>query len=373
MKRALLEKIKNDLGKKIILLSGPRQSGKTTLSLSISSDVEYLNYDIPEHRVAIIKQSWRKDSQLLIFDELHKMPKWKLFLKGLYDQNKTAPILVTGSARLDIAKRAGDSLAGRHFSFRMHPFTLKELHQATPKLASLDRLLQLGGFPEPYLSKEENFAGRWRKSHLDLILRQDVIDLEQIREINQLATLVQLLRGRVGSTVSLNSLAEDLQVDFSTVKRWLSILENLYVVFKLTPWSKNISRSLTKAAKYYFYDNGQVLGDEGAQFENLVACAILREVHFAQDVEGREISLYYLRNKEKDEIDFCVVEKTKVSHLIEAKLADEKPTMSFKAFSLLKHDNLKSIQIVKNNIATRDYPFDVRVCSAEDWLKNFSL
>lgn len=380
MKRALTEIVKADLKRKIILLSGPRQAGKTTFALSLVKDPEYLNFDIPEHRLAIKNQSWRKDAELLVLDELHKMKNWKLYLKGIYDHQalrkpglKMLPILVTGSARLDIARRAGDSLAGRHFSVRMHPFTLKELHQIDPDKASLDRLLNIGGFPEPYLTNEEGFAPRWRRSHLELILRQDVIDLEQVREISSLETLVQLLRVRVGAPVSLNSLAEELQVDFSTVKKWISILENLYVIFRLSPWSKNISRSLLKASKFYFYDNGQVAGDPGAQFENLVACALLREVHWLQDVLGRNISLHYIRNKEKEEIDFCVVENSQVIHLIEAKLRDERPAKGFKFFEYLKHPKLKATQLVCADVPTREYLFGVKVVSAERWLKELEL
>jgi uncharacterized protein len=379
MQRALHSVIKSDLAEKIVLLSGPRQSGKTTLALNLEKNHEYLNYDVLEDRAAIMQQSWRKDASLLILDELHKMKKWKLFLKGIYDRKKSrtnkwaAPILVTGSARLDIAKRAGDSLAGRHFSFRLHPFTLRELSQIAPQSTSLERLLNVGGFPEPYLSTKEEFPARWRRAHVDMILRQDVIDLEQVKEVNSLSTLFQLLRSRVGSTVSLNALAEDLQVDFNSVKRWISILENLYIIFRLTPWSKNIARSLLKANKFYFYDNGQVLGDEGAKFENLVACALLREVHWAEDTLGKELSLHYIRNKEKDEIDFCLVEKGQPVQLIEAKWDDEKPSKGFKVFDNLKSAKLKATQVVRAEIPTRDYPFGVRVTSADTWLRKLNL
>jgi hypothetical protein len=301
------------------------------------------------------------------------MPRWKLFLKGLYDQGTHPPIVATGSARLDIAKRAGDSLAGRHFSFRLHPFTLNELHETAPTQASFLKLLKIGGFPEPYLSNQEIFPARWRRARLDIILRQDVIDLEQVRELNQLATLVQLLRTRVGSTVSLNSLSEDLQVDFSTVKRWLQILENLYVVFRVSPWSRNVARSLTKACKFYFYDNGQVLGDEGAKFENLVATALLRQVHWEQDTKGREISLHFLRNRNNHEIDFCIVEGVQITQMIEAKWAEEKPSSSFKVFSRVLAAGGSALQVVGEQTCAHDYPFGVRVLPAKEWLQTLTL
>lgn len=344
------------------------------MAQSFDQDQEYLNFDIPEDRQAIMERSWRKDTALLIFDELHKMPRWKLYLKGIYDhKTKQPPVIVTGSAKLDIAKRAGDSLAGRHFSFRLHPFTMKELHQIAPDQLSFERLLTVGGFPEPYLSKNQHFPARWRRSHLDLILRQDLIDLEQVREINQLITLVQLLRTRVGSTVSLNSLAEDLQVDFSTVKRWISILENLYLIFRVTPWSKNIARALTKASKYYFYDNGQVLGDQGARFENLVATSLLREIHWEQDTKGRELALHFLRNRDGAEIDFCIVENAEITHLIEVKWNEEKPVRAFKIFRSSANSSCKAVQLIGKDVRTKDFPFGVRVCSADPWLRHITL
>jgi predicted AAA+ superfamily ATPase len=259
----------------------------------------------------------------------------------------------------------------------MHPLTAKELCEVAPELYSFEKLLNVGGFPEPYLSDDPNFAPRWRRSHLDLILRQDLIDLEQVREINQMSTLVLLLRKRVGSTVSLNSLAIDLHVDFSTVKRWIAILENLYIIFRVTPWSRNVARGLTKAAKFYFYDNGQVLGDEGARYENLIACALLREVHWEQDVKGREVSLHFIRDREKAEIDFCIVENGKILQLIEAKWSDEKPSSAFKAFEYLRHSKLVATQVVGHSstdtLATRDYPFGVRVCSGPNWIRDITL
>jgi predicted AAA+ superfamily ATPase len=192
-----------------------------------------------------------------------------------------------------------------------------------------------------------------------------------------MSTLVLLLRKRVGSTVSLNSLAIDLHVDFSTVKRWIAILENLYIIFRVTPWSRNVARGLTKAAKFYFYDNGQVLGDEGARYENLIACALLREVHWEQDVKGREVSLHFIRDREKAEIDFCIVENGKILQLIEAKWSDEKPSSAFKAFEYLRHSKLVATQVVGHSstdtLATRDYPFGVRVCSGPNWIRDITL
>ena len=123
--------LRNDLGKKIVLLMGPRQAGKTTLTKSLTDNYQYLNYDILEQRELFRKKDWSREKQLIILDELHKMPKWKQWLKGIYDDEgaSTPAIIVTGSAQMDIARKMGDSLAGRHFLYRLYPLDLKEIIQ----------------------------------------------------------------------------------------------------------------------------------------------------------------------------------------------------------------------------------------------------
>ena len=155
----------------------------------------------------------------------------------------------------------GDPLAGRFFEFRLHPLDLKEIKRglgADNLEKKLDRLLTVGGFPESYFETDESYYNRWKRSHLDIILKQDLIDLENVHQIISIETLIQLLKKKVGSPISYNSLAEDLQCSDKTIKRWLTILETLYVVFRVPPFHRNISRSILKAPKYYFYDTGRL-------------------------------------------------------------------------------------------------------------------
>ena len=198
MERYLTEYIREDLGKKIILITGPRQTGKTTLAKGLYSNFDYFNYDALDDRLSLRKKSWDRSKPLIIFDELHKLKNWKSWLKGVYDTEGTHPaLLVTGSAKLDTYKKVGDSLAGRFFQFRLHPLDLKEIHSflAPEDLEdALDRLMAFGGFPEPYLNGTARFYNRWKKSHLDIILKQDLLDLEKIHQIIQIETLIQLLR-----------------------------------------------------------------------------------------------------------------------------------------------------------------------------------
>jgi predicted AAA+ superfamily ATPase len=373
MDRLLLPHLKNDLLQKIVLLTGPRQSGKTTLAQKLFPDFEYFTYDLAEHRVDLLEKSWRRDCDLIIFDELHKMKNWKSWLKGIYDtRGLTPPMLVTGSARLDTARRMGDSLAGRFFQYRLHPFDLKEVKAALRPDEGLDRLMRFGGFPEPFLKGEERFYNRWRKSHHDIILRQDLLDLESVRSISALETLIELMRRRVGSPVSYNSLARDLQRDPKTIKRWLELLENMYIVFKVAPYHTNIARSLLKEPKYYFYDTPQVYGNEGGKLENIVACALLKELDFLEDTLGRSCSLCYLRDKDGREIDFLVVIDHRPVIMIEVKWAENNLSRNFAIFS--KYLGYPpGIQLVGRLEREKSFESGDQILNAAYWLTELDL
>lgn len=217
MKRYIEPFILNDLSHKIVLISGPRQCGKTTLSKQLSEHFDYFNYDAHEDRLALQDKAWDRDQSLIIFDEIHKMKKWKQWLKGIYDKEGIPPqLIVTGSAKLDTYRKVGDSLAGRYFQYRLHPLDLKEIAQQNIDIdpAKLfEQFWQCSGFPEPFLKGSETYYKRWQRTHLDIILRQDLIDIHAIRDIKAIETLVALLKNRVGSTVSYANLARDLERD----------------------------------------------------------------------------------------------------------------------------------------------------------------
>lgn len=376
MERSLKQHILEDLKNKIVLLTGPRQSGKTTLAQMLSSNYDYLNFDNPEHRLGILERSWDRGKDLIIFDELHKLKNWKSWLKGIYDTEPRPPrIIVTGSAKLDTYRKVGDSLAGRFFQFRLHPLDLKEIKdQLQPKdlKAVLGRLLEVGGFPEPYLEGSVRFYNRWKRSHLDIILKQDLVDLENVQQIVAIETLIQLLRKNVGSPVSYSSLARDLQCADKTVKRWLTILENMYVIFKVGPYHRNIARSILKAPKYYFFDTGQVIGDWGTKLENLTAAALIKEIHYLEDCYGEESGLYYLRTKEGREIDFMITRNQTPSLLVEVKGSDGRPSRNFHLFDKF-FPGTKKVQIVGELEREKTYPDGVAVRAAQNWLADLTL
>ncbi len=368
MKRSLEIPIQKDLNEKIVLLSGPRQVGKTTLSKSLyPQNVEYFNVDNEEHRLLIRKMAWRRDCDLVIFDELHKLKKWKNWIKGVYDTDGVRPrLLVTGSARLDAYRKSGDSLAGRFYSYRLHPFSVAELKGEMPEDKALDYILRFGGFPEPFLKGNESAVKRWRRSHADRILREDLRDIASVRDLKGIETLVELLRRSVGSTISYDSLARDLQVSPHTVKHWIGMLESLYILFVVTPYSRNIARSLLKAPKVYFYDTGFVKDDPGARFENAVACALLKHLHFLEDTKGEKCSLHYIRDKEKREVDFLTVRDGVLEFLIEAKVSnpDIAHLKHFKNF-LSKAKGVLLVKEIKRELQLEG----VQIKKASRWLQ----
>lgn len=354
----------------MLLVSGPRQCGKTTLTKMLSQNFDYINFDNDEDRRILKSKTWDRNKEIIIFDEIHKMPRWKQWLKGIYDIEGNRPsIVVTGSARIDSYKKVGDSLAGRYFHYRMHPLDVREVLQLEPKASVekvVSRILEVGGFPEPYLQGTKEFYNLWKKTHLDIILRQDLIDFESIKNIKQIELLVDLLRERVGSPISCNSLAEDLQVSDKTVKRWLEILEDMYVIFKLTPYSKNVARSVLKMPKYYFYDVARVT-DDSARIENLVAASLLKEVQFRQDCKGEEWGLNFLSKKGSAEIDFLITHEKKPWLMVEVKMSDDNPTKNFKLFRK-DFPDLKAVQLVQNLAREKTFADNTEIRKVGSWL-----
>jgi predicted AAA+ superfamily ATPase len=327
-----------DLGKKMVFVGGPRQVGKTTLAKAILSEDfpagRYLNWDFDEDRQDILQKKWSTDNTLLVFDELHKFPRWKGWIKGIYDvSHEIHSFLITGSARLDIYRRGGDSLMGRYHYWRLHPFTLDEIPNGISPKEAFDRLLTVGGFPEPFLDGNERSARRWRRERFDRVLREDVRDLESIRNIQLLGLFLDSLRHRVGGLIRLSNLATDLQISHKTAKTWLEVLERMYLVFSVHPYTKSLPRAVLKPPKVYFFDNGDVLGDEGARFENLVATSLLKRLHFLEDRDGYRYELRYIRDKEGREVDFAIVKEGELEELIEVKYSDESISKSLIYYS----------------------------------------
>lgn len=302
--------------------------GKTTLARKILSDGyptgRYFNWDYDEDRRDILQKKCSTDNPLLVFDELHKYPRWKNWIKGIYDvSHEDHSFLITGSARLDVYRRSGDSLVGRYHYWRLHPFSLDKIPRGISKSEAFKRLMRVGGFPEPFLDGDERNARRWRNERFDRVLKEDVRDLESIRNIQLLAMLLDMLRERVGQPIIMSNLAADLQVSPKTIKAWLEVLERMYLVFSIRPYTRSIARAVLKPPKVFFFDNADVLSGEGERFENLVATSLIKRMHFLQDRDGHRYELRYIRDKEGREVAFVIIKDRVLEELIEVKYSDE--------------------------------------------------
>ncbi len=366
LNRYLESQVREDLRQKMVFVAGPRQVGKTTLAKRILGLRHgYLNWDIAEDRERILKRELPV-SLLWVFDEIHKYRSWRNYLKGLYDAKpKKQQVLVTGSARLDLYRFGGDSLQGRYHLLRMHPLSVAELKIATEP--DLRTLLNLSGFPEPFFSGSEVRAKRWSREYRSLIIREEITALERVRDLGQLELLVLRLPELVGSPLSLNALREDLQVSHKTVASWVQILERLYVIFRLSPFGTPKLRAVKKEQKHYHLDWSIVPG-EGPRFENLVACHLLKWIHYQQDAYGRDLDLRYFRDVDLREVDFVVTENGKPLWFIECKSKDEGLHPALR-YLHQRYQETKAYQISASGKKDFLTPDGIRVCPALRFLQ----
>ena len=330
--------------RQMVFLSGPRQVGKTTSARTAAGEHTYYNWDEQSDRRRIVQgvDALREDLQLdvvrekpthIVFDEVHKYGRWKSFLKGLYDRYADQTrMVVTGSARLGFFSRGGDSLMGRYFPYRMHPLSLaelqrQELHENTillprrPPEDALPHLLEFGGFPEPFLRASARFYNRWRKVRTELLFREDLRDLTRIQEVGQVEVLAEVLSQSAGQQINYSTLAGTVNVSVDTIRRWMAALEALFYSFSLRPWSRSVPKSLRKQPKVYLWD-WSLLEDRGARRENLVACHLLKAVHWWTDIGLGTFALHYLRDKAKREVDFLVTRDGAPWFMVEVKSSD---------------------------------------------------
>ena len=329
--------INQDLGEKMVFLGGPRQVGKTTLALSLiegadESHPAYLNWDLHETRRMLLDGGLPADQPLVILDEIHKYRHWRNLVKGFYDKFKSSRrFLITGSARLDHYRRGGDSLQGRYHYYRLHPLSLYELNDK-PTYSDFSALLRYGGFPEPFLKQNARHWKRWQRERQSRVIQEDLINLENVKEVSQLDLLVRMLPDKVSSILSLNKLKQDLSVAYETVDRWVTILENLYYCFRISPYGLPRLRAMKKERKLYLWD-WSLCGDESARFENLVASHLLKYCHFREDTEGDEMELRFVRDAIGRELDLVVIANNKPLFAVECKTGDRNLSRNIAYFS----------------------------------------
>ena len=335
-KRYLVPAVLADLKEKMVFLGGPRQVGKTTFATKlIGTQLRSYAYSwdrVPERREAL-KGNWPADAKLIILDEFHKHTKWKTWIKGEYDTNKDRlNFFLTGSARLDLYRRGGDSLQGRYHYYRLHPFSVSELKNHLPvtepsqelqfdapfAVGDLNALLHFGGFPEPFIKQNERNLRRWHNEFLERFFREDIRDLTQIQDIGHLTLLADLLPEKVGSILSVNAIAQNLQVNFRTVANWIEVFERFYYCFRVAPFQSRLVASARKEKKLYLWD-WSMIKDAGAQMENFTASHLLKFCHYMHDVQGWNVTLSYLRDTTGREVDFLVCHENKPWFAVEVK------------------------------------------------------
>jgi len=337
MKRYLEDIIAEDLQEKMVFLGGPRQVGKTTLALHLlkngsETHPAYLSWDDVRTKKSLLQGALPGGESLIILDEIHKYKGWRNLVKGFYDNNKSSKrFLITGSARLDHYRRGGDSLQGRYHYHRLHPLSLGELNQP-PTKTDLEHLLQFGGFPEPFLKGSTRHWKRWQRERQSRVIQEDLLNLEHVKEVSQMDLLMQVLPDRVGSPLSVNNLRQDLAVAFETADRWITILENLYVCFRIPPHGLLKLRAARKEKKLYMWD-WSVCANPAAKFENLVASHLLKHCHRLEDSAGDGMELRFIRDAQGREIDFVVIENNKPVFAVECKTGEQGLSRNISYFS----------------------------------------
>lgn len=352
MKRLYLEAVEEhfDNNAQALFLSGPRQVGKTTIAkefLRKAPSSKYLNWDNLDHRELILKgpaavvqdlplQTLVNQKPVICFDEIHKFKNWKGFLKGFIDTYQDdLQTLVTGSARLDVFNKSGDSLMGRYFLYRVHPLSVSEL--INPILRThligkpqkieddvFETLLTFGGFPDPFIRAEKRYYRRWQNLRHQQFFQEDLRDLSNIHELSLLEVLSTLLKRQVGQLVNYTNLAQKVRVSDQTIRRWVSVFEALYFCFSIQPWSHNIARSLLKEPKIYLWD-WSLVEDKGQRVENFIASHLLKAIHFWNDSGFGNFGLYFLRTKDQKEVDFLVTKEERPWLMVEVKSSGAEP------------------------------------------------
>jgi predicted AAA+ superfamily ATPase len=371
--RIYSDSISKDLKKKMVFLGGPRQVGKTTLAQSFitnysDGDPAYLNWDNEIHRRIILKSEWPKNVPIVIFDEIHKRKNWQSLVKGIWDSWKnTQTFIITGSAKLNVFRKGGDSMLGRYHYYRIHPFSLSELGN-TPE--NLKRLFDFGGFPEPLIDQDPVELRRWHLQRISKIVRIDLRDLENVSDLDKVENLADSLESRVGSSLSYKSFAEDLGVSDKTVKKWIEILNTLYFSYLVSPYGTEKIKSIKKTQKVYLWDWSQVK-DLGPRFENMVGSHLLKLVDYWTDVEGFKAELRYIRDQAGAECDFVVLKEKKPLFAVECKLNDA--NVSGSVLKLRKKYKIPMWYQVNLNEKNRIVAPDLKVLNFSDFCNEVKL
>lgn len=322
-----------DLAEKmpVISITGPRQSGKTTLAKKLFPDYKYINFEDIE------KREFAKDDpkgflnscgKRVIFDEIQNVPELFSYIQVYVDNDSNYQYIITGSQNFLLLQKISQSLAGRVAIFHLLPFSINELKNTIFTYQDFHKYIIKGGYPRIY-DKNLNPTD-WLKSYITTYVERDVRQISNIGNLANFQKFIKLCAGRIGQLINFSSLANELAVSYHSVQSWLSILEASFIVFRLQPFYKNFNKRLVKMPKLYFYDTGlacSLLGIQtieqlqlhylkGELFENL----IISELYKYQLNIGKQPSFYFWRNNQGKEID-CIFEEGIKEKAIEIKSA----------------------------------------------------
>lgn len=354
-------------------ITGPRQSGKSTLLKHLMPDYQYVTFDDPQMQAFLLEDPQKfiqAYSEKVIFDEVQKAPDLFPLIKISIDQNRNAygRFVLTGSSQFSMQQKITESLAGRIGLLSLLPFQ----YQESP-LSSKNQAIYSGSYPELAMRDYEGKLA-WYSSYLETYLHRDVKTLAHVGDLADFHRLLRLLAAYVTQQLNLSQLATEIGISVQTIRRWISILEASYIIFLLPPFYQNFGKRLSKRPKLYFWDNGlaaYLLGIQsqqhyqqgpmqGALFENYVISDIAKNIkHRHQDAE-----LYYYRTQHGAEVNLIIDHKTHLDWI------EIKSTASFRPKllkQLIEHKKTQDKALLLYQGAHFPYP-DVKVCHFTDYL-----
>jgi hypothetical protein len=302
----------------VVTITGPRQSGKTTLLKNVFPDKKYVSLEDPDTRqlaLADPRTFLNQSDTGLIIDEIQRVPELVSYIQGIVDNlQKPGYYILSGSQQFELSQTISQSLAGRTAILRLLPFSVREIQVVSPN-STVDELLYKGFYPRIYNQPLVN-PTRYYSSYLETYIQRDLRQLINVKDLRQFELFLRLCAGRVGQVFVASNLANEVGVTVPTIQSWLSILEASYVVYMLQPFYANINKRLTKSPKLYFYDVGlaaflsginepyQLFSSplKGPLFENLV----VMEMPKSKYNRFKPYQLYHYRDSNSNEVDLLI-------------------------------------------------------------------
>ena len=300
----------------VVTITGPRQSGKTTLIRSMFTDLPYYSLENPDTKAMAMSDPMAfllQHDGGMVLDEVQNVPQLLSYLQGIVDEHHDRKYILSGSSQFKLQNSITQSLAGRTAVLELFPLSINEVAEVACSY-SVDKLMLQGFYPAIYAG--DNIPRLFYPSYMHTYLERDVRQLLQVKDLYQFQTFLRLCAGRIGSLFNASELSNEVGISVNTIRSWLSILQASYIVFMVHPYAENSRKRLTKTPKFYFYNTGlacYLLGIEsetqlssdrmrGHLFENMVVADIVKR----RANEGKSTELMFYRDSNGNEIDLLV-------------------------------------------------------------------